>query len=121
MNLLDFPGCCTADILTGFGQTGTAEYEYRPDTLLTHHKVASGVLAKMRYSRKCGHATIVVTLNSQQKTALEVLRALNWHVSEPLGKRNHSETDLHVCYCALAPLADVEYDESLVKIVEGFA
>lgn len=122
MNLLDFPGCCTAEILTGFGQTGVAEYAYRPEKQnLTHFEIAEEVFKKMAYARRTGNATIIVTLNSEQKTALEVLREMKWHVSPPLSKRAHAEHDLHVCYCELAVMVDDEKREQLAEIVAGFA
>ena len=39
MKLLPFPGCCTAGILTGFGGTGTAEYQYHPEKEYTEESM----------------------------------------------------------------------------------
>lgn len=121
MNLVTFEGCCTAKIITGFGQTGTAEYEYRPETPLTHYQMAKGMAAHMVTQRRRGDATLVVTLNNQQKAGLDVLRGLGWHVSPALHKRAHSETQLHVCYTALHDLSTVEGLAELDKKVAAFA
>lgn len=118
---VEFPGCCTAKVITGFGQTGTAEYEYRPEDPLSHQTIARGIVGEMARYRRRGHATLVVTLNSQQKAGIEVLRALNWHVSPPIHKLAHPETQLHVCYCDLSSLEDPTELTKLDEIVASFA
>lgn len=94
-----FPHCCTAKIVYGFGETRTADTNTRAET--TEAELHTQLEAKEQYYKRAGDATLIVTLNSAQKTGDKVLRARGYKYSKWMSKGGHPEVKLRVYYKAL--------------------
>ncbi|AXH71967.1 MAG: hypothetical protein [Podoviridae sp. ctbj_2] len=94
--LLDFTGCCTARILTGFGGTETGDYGYRP----VNNKMQKGeLLAYLNkqlpfWQRSGSIAIIFATTNSEQTVAEAELKAFGFIPTHQVGKTQHRNVDL---------------------------
>lgn len=100
MRIQDFPGCCTAKIVLGFGGTGTASWEIRPKGNRTIESELKEFLEReiVRYKN---YAVFVATTNTQQVLANKVLAEVGFVPTNPLPKNQHRETDLIVWHCPL--------------------
>ncbi|AUX83638.1 hypothetical protein FDJ32_gp09 [Pseudomonas phage NV1] len=90
---VDYPSCCTGDILIGFGKTNTGDGRSQLNRIgMTHMSLANDVAERMRNARYQGIAFLSCAINSDQVIANQVLRELGWKPSKWLSKRNHPET-----------------------------
>lgn len=89
MYIEDFPGCCTINILKGFGQTNTAECGRKFKTAFT---IEQWLRAEIRDAREEGLAMLVATTNDQQKEGNKALRACGFRRTKWAKKDNHPET-----------------------------
>lgn len=92
MYLLDFPGCCTASVLTGFGGTRTGQYgrldKYTDETLY------QAIEQELAIAHMKNHALVFATTNSQQKQAERVLRKIGFRKVGTSAKKQHEEFTL---------------------------
>lgn len=103
MNVFNFPGCCTANIIAGFGQTKTAEYGIRPlnnDKVDLQH-LKNAIERRKQQAIDNGLAVLVATVNNQQKVGIKALLECGFTLSPPMYKNNHPETQLILAYCPL--------------------
>lgn len=92
MKLVPFAGCCTARILTGFGQTFTAEHQYRPEQPYTEKTMFQELLSHLETAGRNNVATVISITNSDQTIAATVLpRAGFVEVQKELAKRQHAD------------------------------
>lgn len=90
--LIDFPGCCTAKILTGFGQSDTAEYAYRPAHGMTFEQMYAECESMIEVQKRGGRvALIFATTNSDQKMGEQVLEKLGFQRTLEVSKTQHSD------------------------------
>lgn len=96
MQLVPFTGCCTARILTGFGQSDTAYREYRPNQNYTKDTMADEIREHILAAGRGGAATIIAITDNQQTTAMEVLPAMGFLlVQAEIGKIAHANKTLN--------------------------
>lgn len=94
MKLLPFPGCCTAGILTGFGGTGTAEYQYRPEKEYTEESMYQEIQQHLQNAHLKRWAMVFGTTNSQQEMANTVLPRIGFQKIQETAKDAHSKFTL---------------------------
>lgn len=94
MKLVPFPHCCTAKILAGFGETDTADYGARPETLYTEESMFKEIVDKLEEAHRAGQAMVFATTNSEQKTANAVLPRVGFEKIEATAKANHPDFQL---------------------------
>ncbi len=93
MNIVDFPFCCTAHILTDFGESAVAEggnKQIKEKDLIKYIKDQA-----LKYDE---HAVLTAITNSQQKTANKALRKLGFNRSKWMNKKQHSNTKIRLWY-----------------------
>lgn len=100
MRIVEFPGCCTAKIIMGFGGTETASWEIRPKGNMTIEDELRKFLTT-EIKRYKNYATFVATTVTEQVTANKVLKEMGFVPSEPMAKNSHANTQLIVWHCAL--------------------
>lgn len=95
MQVLSFPGCCTAKVIAGFGQESNAGWSVRSDKAYTLeqmkeeiHRLVSGPQIGRHY------AIVTAALTTRQTTGIQALTELGWQTTGAKDKRGHSETDL---------------------------
>ena len=94
-----FPDCCTARVVVGFGETGTASVNTGRQT--TEIELNTQLDAKEKYAKSIGNAVVIITLNSDQKTGDKVLRSRGYKHSKWMSKTQHPQQKLRVYYKAL--------------------
>ena len=94
-----FPACCTAKIIAGFGETATASVNTSQET--TEEELNTQLNSMEKYSKDCGDAVVIITLNSDQKTGDKVLRSRGYKHSKWMSKTQHPKQKLRVYYKAL--------------------
>ena len=101
MQLIDFPVCCTAHIITGLGETPVAEGGFKKIT-------KTEILTKLRqWVENCEHhAMFVATTNDQQTTANKVLRELHFKHSVWMEKEQHPETKVRLWFINIKELKE---------------
>lgn len=96
---VDFPHCCTAKIIYGFGGTTTADVNAYQ--IATKEELNLQIEAKERYAKTTGNAVVIITLNSAQKIGDKVLRSRGYKHSKWMSKSAHPKVKLRVYYKAL--------------------
>lgn len=95
MKLLSFPGCCTARVLTGFGQSDTGAWEHRPAKPYTEHSFFEEAKEYLRDAGLAQAAIITATTTEEQTTAIAVLPKLGFIcVAKDVKKGAHREHTL---------------------------
>lgn len=94
MQLVDFPGCCTAKIITGFGGTNTAEHRYRPAVPFTENTLFAALTELLEKAHRQGQAMVFATTNTAQELPNKVLPRIGFQKVEESKKSNHSEYGL---------------------------
>jgi hypothetical protein len=89
----DFEGCCTADILTSFGESHTSEYGYNA---VQYDKLWREVVGKVNNCTRHGIVTAILT--SEQTTAAKVLKDLGFIGTGPASKDRHPEVTIELFY-----------------------
>lgn len=90
--LVDFPGCCTAKILTGFGETDTADWAYRPEAGMTFEDMLAEVEGMLQVQQNGGRvALIFATTNSDQKMGEKLLETVGFKRTPEVTKNQHSD------------------------------
>lgn len=98
MKAHDFPNCCTAKILTGFG--GTLLQENGPYDI-SKKKMEVYLDEQEKVQRLEGKAVVVIATNSQQKRINSVLRQKGYTHSKWMNKSQHPETKVRIWHKAL--------------------
>lgn len=94
-HLVDFPGCCTAKIVTGFGQTGYGERRYAPLRPLSVDDILTFLEDRVRMLRRAGNiALLYATTNSEQTIAEEALKKFGFVPTEAVSKNQHMDVKL---------------------------
>lgn len=95
-NLVDFPGCCTAKILTGFGETEYGEYRFRPEgNKLKDGELTEYLNKQVPWLKRSGqYALVFATTNSHQKTAIKELEAFGFQRTPEVAKEAHHDANL---------------------------
>ena len=106
MHIVDYPGCCTAKVITGFGGTSTAEYGYRPIGTLTQTEVEEALKSRCKQYKERGHAIITATTNDDQVVANKALEAQGWESSKWCTKGAHGNKKLKLWFKCLMDLED---------------
>lgn len=91
MHLVPMPGCCAAKILTGFGGTDTAEYDYRPDKDFTDETMFQAIVDKLEEAHRGGNALVFAATNSAQEVANRVLPRAGFIKVDETAKVKHQE------------------------------
>lgn len=94
MQLVDFPGCCTAKIITGFGGTDTAEHRYRPAVPFTENTLFTALTELLERAHRQGQAMVFATTNTAQELPNKVLPRIGFQKVEESKKTNHAEYGL---------------------------
>lgn len=96
MQLVHFPGCCTAQVLVGFGQSDTAALGYRPHREYTEETFYNEAKRLLEQAGRHNYATVIAITNSDQTTAMKVLPKLGFVlVQQEIGKRQHEDKTLN--------------------------
>lgn len=93
MQVLNFPGCCTAKVIVGFGEEASASY--RADENYTDRSMAlelNHLIRGPQIGTRMG--SVVVQLTSRQQRGIRVLTALGFASTVAQPKDNHSDTSL---------------------------
>jgi hypothetical protein len=105
MEVVEFEGCCTAKIVTGFGQTETAEYEYRPTDNpyleageLPVNAIEGKLRSLERRRRARGDAVLTAITNNEQVNANEALLNQGWQHSGWMSKTQHPNTKVRLWF-----------------------
>ena len=95
MKLLSFPGCCTARVLTGFGQSDTGAWDHRPVKPYTEHSFFEIAKEHLRDAGRAQAAIVTATTTEEQTTAIAVLPKLGFIcVAKDVKKNQHAEHTL---------------------------
>ena len=95
MKLLSFPGCCTARVLTGFGQSDTGAWEHRPVKPYTEHSFFEIAKEHLRDAGRARAAIVTATTTQEQTTAIAVLPKLGFVcVAKDVKKEAHRGNSL---------------------------
>lgn len=117
MQVTSFPGCCTAKVITGFGQEQNAGWGIAPNRTYTDREMAQEVMRLVRGPQVGRHNGIVcATLTSRQTQGSRVLRALGFVSSEHKDKTGHRETRLELLYANPGELMDSITDAKLDEL-----
>lgn len=116
--LVDFPGCCTAKILTGFGETPYGEYAFRPDgNKLKEGQLTEYLEKQIPWLKRSGqYALVFATTNSHQKTAIKELEAFGFQRTPEVSKMAHYDANLIGWYYVVGKLV-----EAVVEPVKAIA
>jgi len=93
MNCVPFPHCCTAKIITDFGQSPVAAGGPHHQTVGTVEEFIKKQITSYYHS---GLAMFVATTNSQQVAANKALRNLGFKSSPWISKTQHPETKVRL-------------------------
>lgn len=93
MQVLPFPGCCTAAVLTGFGGSSTAAYGYRDDPR-TEEQLFDEIGQHLDNCHRRGWAMVFATTTGQQEKANRVLPRIGFQKIDETAKSNHHEYPL---------------------------
>lgn len=93
MQVKNYPNCCTAKVIVGFGQTNTADHEIRP----VNNELSVGEIKRLIDERLNSYsiqqmATLTCITNDQQVNANKALEELGFYSSDWMSKKQHSET-----------------------------
>lgn len=93
LKVKNFPHCCTAKILSGFGQTGTApealDHKFVNPTV---SQIKSDLGIQLNAAKDMGHAVITVIVNDEQVNACQALKETGFLSSDWMSKKNHPDT-----------------------------
>lgn len=99
MEIRDFPYCCTAQLMVGFGESEVAE---GGDFKMSLEDMKSRISMQMNYWVEEDCAMVVATTNSEQKTANKALKELGFDCSEWMYKSQHPETKVRLWWLNVA-------------------
>lgn len=94
MELLNFPGCCTARVLVGFGGTDMASYHRFSKGDDSDEQMFKEIMEHLLTAHRTGMAIVFATTNSQQEQANRVLPQAGFKKTDTAAKENHQEFTL---------------------------
>lgn len=94
----DFPSCCTAMILSQFGESEVAEGGYEEQNF---KRLKSYIEHNLKAIRSQGFAMVCVTTNNEQKITNKVLLEIGFKHSAWMSKTNHPETKIRLWWYPL--------------------
>lgn len=104
MDRVDFPSCCTAEVMIGMGQCSTQDYAARrhnhPATM-SDLQLAIMVAANLRQSKTYRNAIVCCVITNEQQQANRVLRKLGFAMGKWGTKTAHAETKVRLCHYVL--------------------
>lgn len=103
MELLSFPGCCTAKVLVGFGGTHTASHPRFSKGDDSDEQMFKEIMEHLSHAHHSGMAIVFATTNSQQAQANRVLPQAGFKKTDTAAKNNHQEFTLTGWVYALNP------------------
>lgn len=109
MHITAFAGCCTAKIITGFGQEVTADIKYSPRGSY-HKEEMEANLRRYIEDQKYDMAAVVATFTQNQTNFRRLAKHYGFVISDPMKKRQHSD---NVLYLAYLPLNNYQLPERL--------
>lgn len=92
VNVEDFPGCCSASVLTNFGQSTTSEYGYQHK--VEYNKMYREVVQAIKSEKSQG--VIVAITTDEQTIGIKVLTDLGFTPTAPLKKIRHAERTIQL-------------------------
>lgn len=95
VNQDDFPGCCTAIVLTDFGNSHTSEYGFHA---YSYQRIRGYVIDQVEEARDEGTGIITAILTSEQTEAKEVLKELGFIGTGEAKKGRHAEVTIELYY-----------------------
>lgn len=102
MFLKNYPNCCTAKVLTGFGQTLTADHAIRPQgNELPIDSIKSEIEADLKSIRLNGYAVLTCITNDQQVNGNQALEEMGFKSSGWMSKDAHPETKIKLWWHAV--------------------
>ena len=120
MKVVNYPGCCTAKILMGFGQESNAGYEARPPRKQTTEELKVEVDKALRGYMIGRHNGIVsACLTSRQVNGIAALTELGFHSSGAKVKTGHRESQLLTFYINPAEYLDTNPRAYVSPVVPG--
>ena len=95
ISITQLPGCCTANVISGFGGSRTQHHGALTADQL---KQEMALYAVNNWEYELGRQGVTIaTLTTEQTTAIELLRGLGWtEVPQTYAKPKHPETELMV-------------------------
>ena len=95
ISITQLPGCCTANVISGFGGSRTQHHGALTAEAL---KKEMALYALNYWEYELGRQGVTIaTLTTEQTTAIELLRELGWtEVPQTYAKPKHPETELMV-------------------------
>src|SRR5688572_7990772 len=111
-NYLNFPGCCTAKVLAGFGQERTAEYAYRPNgpniNEISEEDLIKDLNKHIRSAKYQGEGLLTAITTQNQKIANKVLRQFGFKSSRFTSKKTHNDTYIKIWYGYVEELEEIK-------------
>lgn len=97
MNVRDFPGCCTAKVLTQFGQERAAEFR----TGIPEDNTPENLQRILEGSKRGGMGMITAILTQNQTHGIELLEGAGFKNTGWVSKAAHPETKIALFYLSL--------------------
>jgi len=104
MKNLNFPYCCTACIIVGFGESDVAEGGPKNYSV---KEIEGYIRAQLNSYHNSGMAAVVVTTNDHQTKANTALRNLKFEHSTWMSKKQHRKTKVRLWWKQMANKDDV--------------
>ena len=101
MQAVPYAGCCTAKVVTGFGQTDTADYNYRPGIRLTQGDIENELQKMCEEKKLLGYGILTAITNDDQTTANKALLAQGWEHSKWASKSQHRDKKIRLWFKCL--------------------
>ena len=98
----NFPNCCTAKVLVGFGQTNTADLCIRPTgNELPVEEIKREIESKLRNISRQGYGVLTCITNDQQLNGNQALEEMGFKSSGWMSKGAHPETKIKLWWYAV--------------------
>ena len=94
LDMAGFPHCCTANLISSFGGTGTAFFTDN----VSSDNIVKALEVCIDKTLRQGKAMVICTTNDEQKEANKALKEVGFSSSKWAKKENHPETRLRVWY-----------------------
>jgi len=98
-----FPLCCTAKVITDFGETDTSGGRNAKVSKDALKKELSALVKEKAWAWR-SYAVAIVILNSDQKEAASLLRELQFSRSEAFSKKQHADTSIKIWWIGMEDL-----------------
>lgn len=108
MHYISFPGCCTAKIVTSFGQTSIADGAYRPrdGEDVSQASIERELEERCWSMKRDGMGIATAITNDDQVEANAALEAQGWESSRWCTKGSHSDKRIKLWFKCLMDLEE---------------